>query len=96
MHVINHDVVRIRVVRPRIKAHGAAGGRAREVRGQRDLTGGRHGGRAGCVEKDVQIHLVRSQYLGTRHVLLRKEREVKTPADMAGVKLRMPIGRSSA
>jgi tripartite ATP-independent transporter DctP family solute receptor len=42
------------------------------------------------VEKDVQIHIVRSQYLGTRHVILRKEREVKTPADMAGVKLRMP------
>src|SRR5438477_5010258 len=42
------------------------------------------------VEKDVQIHLVRSQYLGTRHVILRKSREVKTPADMAGVKLRMP------
>src|SRR6266404_760245 len=42
------------------------------------------------VEKDVQIHLVRSQYLGTRHVILRKEREVKTPADMAGLKLRMP------
>ena len=42
------------------------------------------------VEKDIQIHLVRSQYLGTRHLLLRKPREVKTPADMAGVKLRMP------
>jgi tripartite ATP-independent transporter DctP family solute receptor len=42
------------------------------------------------VEKDIQIHLVRSQYLGTRHLLLRKLREVKTPADMAGVKLRMP------
>jgi len=42
------------------------------------------------VEKDIGIHLVRSQYLGTRHVLLRKQREVKTPADMAGIKLRMP------
>jgi TRAP-type C4-dicarboxylate transport system substrate-binding protein len=42
------------------------------------------------VEKDIQIHLVRSQYLGARHLLLRKLREVKTPADMAGVKLRMP------
>ena len=36
------------------------------------------------------IHIVRSQYLGTRHVILRKPREVKTPADMAGLKLRMP------
>jgi len=42
------------------------------------------------VEKDVGIHLVRSQYLGTRHVILRKEHDVKTPADMAGIKLRMP------
>jgi tripartite ATP-independent transporter DctP family solute receptor len=42
------------------------------------------------VEKDVQIHIVKSQYLGTRHVILRQEKEVKTPADMAGLKLRMP------
>lgn len=42
------------------------------------------------VEKDIGIHLVRSQYLGTRHVLLRRQRDVKTPADMAGIKLRMP------
>jgi tripartite ATP-independent transporter DctP family solute receptor len=42
------------------------------------------------VESDVKIHLVRSQYLGTRHVILRKEKEIKTPADMAGLKLRMP------
>jgi len=45
---------------------------------------------AARVEKDVQIHLVRSQYLGTRHVILRKEKDVNTPADMAGLKLRMP------
>jgi tripartite ATP-independent transporter DctP family solute receptor len=42
------------------------------------------------VESDVKIHLVRSQYLGTRHVILRKEKDIKTPADMAGLKLRMP------
>ncbi|HVM82649.1 MAG TPA: TRAP transporter substrate-binding protein DctP [Candidatus Binatia bacterium] len=42
------------------------------------------------VEKEVKIHIVRSQYLGTRHVILRKEKDVKTPADMAGLKLRMP------
>ena len=42
------------------------------------------------VEKDVEVHLVRSQYLGTRHVILRQPRDVKTPADMAGLKLRMP------
>lgn len=42
------------------------------------------------VSKDVGLHIVRSQYLGTRHVLLRETRDVKTPADMAGLKLRMP------
>jgi TRAP-type transport system periplasmic protein len=42
------------------------------------------------VAKDIKIHLVRSQYLGTRHVILRQPRDVKTPADMAGIKLRMP------
>jgi tripartite ATP-independent transporter DctP family solute receptor len=42
------------------------------------------------VDKDISIHLVRSQYLGTRHVLLRRQRDIKTPADMSGIKLRMP------
>jgi tripartite ATP-independent transporter DctP family solute receptor len=42
------------------------------------------------VSKDVDLHIVRSQYLGMRHVILRAPREVKTPADMAGLKLRMP------
>lgn len=42
------------------------------------------------VAKDIALQIVRSQYLGTRHVILRQEREVKTPADMAGLKLRMP------
>jgi tripartite ATP-independent transporter DctP family solute receptor len=42
------------------------------------------------VAKDIGVQIVRSQYLGTRHVILREAREVKTPADMAGLKLRMP------
>lgn len=42
------------------------------------------------VAKDIGLHIVRSQYLGTRHVILREPRDVKTPADMAGLKLRMP------
>src|SRR5204863_7928987 len=40
--------------------------------------------------KDVTISRGRSQCLGTRQLILRKPGEVKTPADMAGVKLRMP------
>jgi TRAP-type transport system periplasmic protein len=45
---------------------------------------------AAKVSEVVGLHIVRSQYLGTRHVILREPREVKTTADLAGVKLRMP------
>ncbi len=34
----------------------------------------------------------RPHYLGTRQVNLRQKRNVKTPADLAGVKMRMPAG----
>mgnify|MGYP000918294336 CR=1 FL=1 len=44
----------------------------------------------GKVESDLKLHIVRPQYLGTRHVILRQPKDVKTPADMAGIKLRMP------
>ena len=42
------------------------------------------------IEKDIGITIVKSQYLGTRHVILREPKEIKSPADMAGLKLRMP------
>ena len=42
------------------------------------------------VGKELGLQIVRSQYLGTRHVILREPREVKAPADLAGLKLRMP------
>jgi len=42
------------------------------------------------VAKELDLHIVQSQYLGTRHVILRQVREIKTPADMKGLKLRMP------
>jgi TRAP-type transport system periplasmic protein len=42
------------------------------------------------IEKEVGITLVKSQYLGTRHVILREVKEVSKPADLAGLKLRMP------
>lgn len=44
----------------------------------------------GLVEKEMGIHILDVGYLGTRQVNLRSRREVKTPADLAGVKLRMP------
>lgn len=42
------------------------------------------------VASDLKLQIVRSQYLGTRHVILRQPRKVMVPADLAGVKLRMP------
>lgn len=42
------------------------------------------------VAADLGLQILRSQYLGTRHVILRQARDVKVPADLAGVKLRMP------
>ena len=38
------------------------------------------------------IHILTPVYFGSRHVNLRPEREIRTPADMAGIKLRMPPG----
>ena len=42
------------------------------------------------VGTDLGLELVRSQYLGSRQLILVKPRDVKTPADLAGLKLRMP------
>jgi len=46
------------------------------------------------VAKDVGVQILRSQFFGTRHVILREAREVKTPADLSGLKLRMPGSES--
>ncbi len=42
------------------------------------------------VEDKMSIKVLSVGYLGTRELNLRTEKEVKTPADLAGVKLRMP------
>ncbi len=42
------------------------------------------------IESEMGVKLLTVMYLGRRHVNLRTEQEVKTPADLAGVKLRMP------
>lgn len=44
----------------------------------------------GMVEKDMGLKILTVAYLGTRQLNLRNEKDVKTPADLAGVKLRMP------
>jgi tripartite ATP-independent transporter DctP family solute receptor len=42
------------------------------------------------VAAELDVTILAAQYLGTRHVILRRAREVRTPADMAGLKLRVP------
>jgi tripartite ATP-independent transporter DctP family solute receptor len=42
------------------------------------------------VEDELGVKLLSVMYLGRRHVNLKGDREIMTPADMAGVRLRMP------
>ena len=42
------------------------------------------------VEDKLGVKLISVMYLGKRHVNLRSEKDIKTPADLAGAKLRMP------
>lgn len=42
------------------------------------------------VADELNVVILGSQYLGTRHVLLRVPKDVQTPADLAGIKLRVP------
>lgn len=42
------------------------------------------------VEDELGVKLLTVMYLGRRQVNLRGDKEIKTPADMAGIKLRMP------
>jgi TRAP-type transport system periplasmic protein len=45
-----------------------------------------------AVADKMGIEILAVAYLGTRQVDLRQKRSVKTPADLAGVKMRMPAG----
>jgi tripartite ATP-independent transporter DctP family solute receptor len=42
------------------------------------------------VEAELGVKLLTVMYLGRRQINLRTDKEVKTPADLAGIKLRMP------
>lgn len=44
----------------------------------------------GRVADELDVTILGAQYLGTRHVILREKRDVQTPADLAGLKLRVP------
>lgn len=46
------------------------------------------------VEDKLGVKLISVMYLGRRHVNLRHDKEIKTPADLAGAKLRMPPGEA--
>jgi TRAP-type C4-dicarboxylate transport system substrate-binding protein len=45
-------------------------------------------------EDQAGIHILGPTYFGTRQVGLKPDKEIKTPADMAGIKLRMPGGEA--
>ncbi len=45
-----------------------------------------------AVEDKAQVKVLANPYIGTRHVNIKGDKEVKVPADLAGVKLRMPGG----
>ncbi|MCC7041651.1 MAG: DctP family TRAP transporter solute-binding subunit [Burkholderiales bacterium] len=42
--------------------------------------------------EDIGIKILSVHYIGTRHVSLRVKKKINTPADMAGIRLRMPAG----
>ena len=45
---------------------------------------------AALIEKPLRLKLLAPIYLGKRHVNLRGDKEIRVPADLAGIKLRMP------
>ncbi len=45
-----------------------------------------------AVAQKMGVQIIGTAYLGTRQLNLRQARDVKTPADLAGVKLRLPGG----
>ncbi len=44
------------------------------------------------IEEKTKIKILANPYIGTRQLNLRGDKEIKVPADLAGVKLRMPGG----
>ena len=45
------------------------------------------------VVQKLEVTSLATAYLGTRQVMLREDKDVKTPADLKGVKLRMPASK---
>jgi len=49
---------------------------------------------ARMAREQLNIQILGPLYFGTRHVNLRPRKRIRTPADMAGIKLRMPPGET--
>jgi TRAP-type transport system periplasmic protein len=45
-------------------------------------------------EEQLGVHILGPTFFGTRHVGLKPDRRIETPADMAGIRLRMPPGEA--
>jgi TRAP-type transport system periplasmic protein len=45
-----------------------------------------------ALEKDMGLKCLAAPYIGTRHLNLRPKKKINVPADLAGIKLRMPPG----
>ena len=59
---------------------------------RRVFTGAIGGDVRKAVADKMGIEILATHYLGTRQVNIRQKRSVKTPADLAGIKMRMPAG----
>src|SRR5437879_6257633 len=59
---------------------------------RRDFDGRTGAAYRAAVAEKMCIEILATHYLGTRQVNLRQKRAVKMPADLAGVKMRMPGG----
>ncbi len=44
------------------------------------------------IEDKAKVKVLSNPYIGTRHINIKGDRPIKTPADMSGIKLRMPGG----
>src|SRR6476660_1076899 len=47
---------------------------------------------AKLAREQLGIQIITPDYFGSRHVNLKPDKQIKTPADLAGIKLRMPPG----
>ena len=49
-----------------------------------------------AMEDQMGIKVLSAPYIGTRHLNLKPKKKITTPADLAGIKLRMPGGKAGS